>query len=268
MIRIGVLIHENQYKFLLCSYLINELMKHWDRKGYRIYILKGVKHRPQLDLLINHVDITTLSSQYCDLIQHYPKVVNGNTLDISKRNISTQLLHYDSNYQGPVIVKPNRNARGLTDIAFRIPNGMMILKDEIDVAKKNAIYKVFKSLKMVPGEYFSNGELVVEKYLPEYDDDMFYLRVCILLGDKHVCARVGSKNGIIKGINVIFREIIETPKGLLDEMKRRGFDYGKVDFGIHNGEIVIYDTNRTPGHSSNNVQNALLLADGIDQFLQ
>ncbi|WP_424963401.1 hypothetical protein [Ekhidna sp.] len=267
MIRIGILIHENQNGFLRFSYLINELIKHWNSKGYKIYILKGANQRPQLDLLINHVDVTKLPPQYCELIQHYPNVINGKTLDISKRNISTQLVSQHSDYQGPVIVKPNRNARGLTDIAMSVPNGAVVLKGELSRAKKNIVYRVFESLQSVPAAYFSNEELVIEKYLPEREGDMFYLRVCILLGDKHISARVGSKSGVIKGVNVISREIVETPQALLDEMKRRGFDYGKVDYGIHQGEIIIYDTNRTPGHSSNNIQNATLLADGIESFI-
>ncbi|MEQ6167579.1 hypothetical protein AAOE16_10315 [Ekhidna sp. MALMAid0563] len=211
--------------------------------------------------------MTTLSPPYCDLINNYSNVVNGKLLDISKRSISAQLLDQHSDYQGPVIVKPNRNARGLTDIAMRIPNGAFILKEEIIRAKKNVVYRVFESLQSVPAAYFTNEELVIERYLPEREDDMYYLRVCILLGDKHISARVGSKSGVIKGVNVISREIVETPQALLEEMKRRGFDYGKVDFGIHKGEIVIYDTNRTPGHSSNNIQNATLLADGIESFI-
>ena len=268
MIRIGILIHKNQYKFLQCSYLINELMKHWGHKGYKICILKGTKHRPPLDLLINHVDLTTLPPEYCHLIKHYPNVVNGKILDISKRKVSKQLLNKNSDYQGSVIVKLNQNSSGIPEIAHSIPNGAILLRKEIHEVKKATNHIVFPSIKSVPEKYLFNEKYVIEKYLPEMEGKMFYLRVCIFFGDNYVCAKVGSRSGVIKGQNVVSRELVEAPKSLIATLKEMGFDYGKVDFGIHNGEIVIYDTNRTPGHSSNNVQNALLLADGIDGFFE
>ena len=40
------------------------------------------------------------------------------------------------------------------------------------------------------------------------------------------------------------------PEELRQTRRQLGFDYGKFDYGVVNGEVVLYDANRTPGASS------------------
>jgi len=50
----------------------------------------------------------------------------------------------------------------------------------------------------------------------------------------------------VKGSDIIVRESAEVPAALRAERQRLGFDYGKFDFVIHDGEPVLLDANRTP----------------------
>ncbi|MEQ9467660.1 MAG: hypothetical protein RLN88_09620 [Ekhidna sp.] len=267
MIKIGILIHENEYRFVRCSYLINHLIRLWAKEDFAIIIIKGIKPKPEVDILINHIDLTIIPPEYQEYMDRHPKVINGKIRDISKRHISNHLLESRTTYEGPVIVKPNLNAGGLAEIAKSIPDGLVKLRDQLINQQKNITYSIFNSLSDVPEMIFSNDEFIVEKFLPEVEDDVYYLRVCSFLGDKYVCSRVGSKEPIVKGASVISRELLEPPAEILAYIKERKFDYGKFDFCIHQGEVILFDTNKTPGDSPYNEDNAKILAGGIRAFL-
>ena len=61
------------------------------------------------------------------------------------------------------------------------------------------------------------------------------------------------------------------PEVLRAERERLGFDFGKFDFVVHEGEVVLLDANRTPtgaaAISTYQSEQAAKLALGINSFL-
>ena len=63
---------------------------------------------------------------------------------------------------------------------------------------------------------------------------------------------------------------IPVPEQVLRLRHHLGIDYGKIDYAIHNGEVVIYDVNRTPGGAGADSRASYLtgsLVDGIWSIL-
>jgi len=127
-------------------------------------------------------------------------------------------------------------------------------------------YQVFSSLKEVPEAVFHNPWLVVERFLPERQNGIYYLRVYQFCGDQGYCARWGSPHPIVKRRNIISREEVAIPEEVVAVRRELGMDYGKLDFVIHEGRPIVFDANRTPGlilPESRMRQKALQLAPGI-----
>jgi hypothetical protein len=243
------------------------------------------------DLLIPHVDTTLLPAAYEDFYNYFPRVANRCVRDISKRLISRNLLKRDDSYAGPVIVKTDRNFGGIQDAHFpgrkiifstapkkRFWDGWLNDKwdrQAHDWAKINCMntddYQVFLSLNAVPKSIFDNKSLVVERFLPEFDNGIYYLRVYKFLGDQAYCARLGSTEPIVKNKNIISREEVDIPDEVVAVRRQLGFDYGKLDFVIHAGQVVALDVNRTPGVIKSDEQmkaNALRLAPGVNSLFE
>lgn len=72
--------------------------------------------------------------------------------------------------------------------------------------------------------------------------------------------------------NIIRREAVaEVPDDLRRLRQELGFDFGKFDYAIVDGRVVLYDANRTPALShlpkERILPNIRLLAQGIRAFL-
>lgn len=269
MIHIGILIHENEHNFVSRNYLINALIDIWKNSGNTVTVIKGTKSKPKVDLLIPHIDLTKMPERYCDFMSSYANVVNRNVTDISKKRISSNLLNKESVYSGRIIVKPNLNAGGIGEFLslFPIRNSRirnMVLRYRERFTKP---YRLYNSMDELPGKYFSDKNFVVEKFLPEKEGDVYLLRVFSFLGDRFVNSRVGSLEKIVKRKNIFSRELVTVPDEILRLKEHFEFGYGKFDYVIHNGEPVLFDTNKTPGYASYNLENAKVLAAGIKFFL-
>jgi hypothetical protein len=63
---------------------------------------------------------------------------------------------------------------------------------------------------------------------------------------------------------------VPVPDFLRAERERLGFDYGKFDFVIHDGQAVLLDANKTPGpppSSPDAMERNARLAGGIEMML-
>jgi len=87
----------------------------------------------------------------------------------------------------------------------------------------------------------------VERFVPETVEDGYAVRYWVFLGDRESCLRHVSRSAIVKGLNTIRVERVEAPAALREKRAALGFDYGKLDFVEHDGEVVLLDANRTPG---------------------
>lgn len=280
-IHIAVITHATDH-FDDGGYLLHRLIEHWSPRGVEVTAMKGPAGTPaEADLAICHVDMTAVDDQHARLFERYPLVINGRVLDISKSAFSDQLITLDDAYQGPVIVKTDRNFGGMREMHARFQQGDMNARIDVQRPWRKVeylpAYPVFAAPTAVPLGVWRNPNLVVEKFRPEQQENGTYvLRVWIFFGDRGIYYQCISEEPIIKSHNTIRREnldLADLPNALREKREKLGFDFGKFDFGIVDGEVVLYDVNRTPGSSrgggetSAAKQNILNLSEGLDYFL-
>lgn len=109
-------------------------------------------------------------------------------------------------------------------------------------------YPIIETLDEVPPGVWCNPNLIVEKFLPEREDDFFYVRYWTFLGDKGWSGRYGSRNPIVKFGNMTTPdEPVPIPDELRLLRKKLGLDYGRFDFVIYEGILYVLDVNKTLG---------------------
>jgi hypothetical protein len=264
------------------GYLLNRLIDHWNDRGFEIVALRGPDvSLPQADLAISHIDMTRVGDEYARLFEHYPLVINGKVRDISKSTFSQQIVTRETPYQGPVIIKTDKNFGGMRELKARIDGGDPSAAIDIQRPWRKveylSSYPAFDSPWQVPTGVWRNPELVVEKFRPERNENgEFVLRVWIFFGDRGIYYQCISEEPIIKSHNTIRRQDLDVtsiPPELAEIRAQLGFDYGKFDFGLTDGELVLYDVNRTPGSSRGGTstpraeENILNLSKGLDCFM-
>ncbi len=215
---------------------------------------------------MNHVDLTVTPPPYREALASFPVAVNGGCVDISKRVVSDAVLRAGEDWDGPVIVKTNANCGGRMEERLLGRRLLARLGDSIqrqvssylgpveaDRARWSTTrsiptddYPVFPSLDDVPSGILGNPSLVVERFVPEREGDLFALRTYTLLGDRAISRRVVAVGPIVKAGGVVRREPVEPHPDATAAAARFGLDYGKVDYVVHDGRATILDVNRTP----------------------
>lgn len=277
---IAILVHKNG-SLDNPQYVLGGLVEVWREHGWQISVLRGPGTAVEADLAILHVDMTTIPDNYLACLKHFPKVLNGLVTDISKRRISEHLVRLGDRYHGPVIVKTNRNCGGGME-ADVLPETTPLHRYKLALRGKlpwvvrgclrTSDYKVFSSARNVPPIVWLNPRLVVERFLPEMRDGFYCLRTWVFLGDRETNSLSYSKHPVVKSENVIRREVVDhVPEQLREVRRRMGFDFGKFDYAIVDGRVVLYDTNRTPtlGAVSREqyLPRARYLAEGLKAYL-
>jgi hypothetical protein len=107
-------------------------------------------------------------------------------------------------------------------------------------------YPVFSSIGAVPRDVFANRRLVVEKFIPEHDDQGYAIRYFYFLGRASVCYMLRSDEPATKFANAHTIERVAAPESLDVYRHQRGIDFGKIDFVMRDGQPVVLDVNRTP----------------------
>jgi hypothetical protein len=261
-----ILLHRNDHGFQNIHYLVKPLIAAWQAEGLRVDVARGGARLPAADVLFPHLDLTLTPPAYRRLFARYPLVVNRTLTDISKRRISTNLLGPGDNYDGPVIVKTDRNYGGLPEqrllpephwvgLLRNLPSRLArrsagATTDSIDWSRVQALepgrYPVYASLGAVPREVFANRRLVVEKFIPEHDEQGYAIRYYYFLGRARVCYLLRSTEPATKFANAHTIERVAAPESLDLYRRQRGIDFGKIDFVMRNGAPTIIDVNRTP----------------------
>ncbi len=266
-------------------YLIDAIADAWRAQGLEVAYTYGPRERPAADLLVAHVDLTRTPPDYVDCIRSYPAVVNRDVLDISKRRVSRNLLRGDEDYAGPVIVKTDDNAGGGHEcrlllrrhpVLGRLWLGLAPLAERVcgrRLAWRRRLreYPVYETLADVPRGAFWNRALVVERFLPESDGDRHFIRYYLCLGDHTRSSRVAGGGPFLKRAACEpVDEGLSVPEEVVALRRELGLDYGKIDYVIHDGQVVILDVNRTPGQPGTPEATARAvgdLADGIWSLL-
>jgi hypothetical protein len=268
---IAVLLDDRDDSFDSAGYLLRLLLQRWQAAGAEVMILRGTRTFVPADVIIPHLDLTITPPAYHEFLQRYPLAINRRLIDISKSTISSNLLSPGDAYDGEVIVKTNCNYGGLPESRLKPRPAARPLvqrgRDKLaamfrgkrateDLAWrsmesiKSGDYPIFPSLAAVPPGVFANKNLVAEKFLPERDGQDYCLRYCYFFGDQQINFRLRSKSPVVKGSNTFSCD--ETPAPVeLDAMRRRlGLDYGKLDYVLRDGRVVLFDVNRTPASAA------------------
>lgn len=279
MHHIVILLHRHD-RFDNPQYFLREIAEIWREQGLRVSVLHGPGPRLDADMAILHVDLTVVPDDYLAFARQYPVVINGSVTDISKRLISTNLVCREDGYEGQVVVKTNRNCRGEREAVLAAKKGPLLrryarsFRDMLSwsCCSKLLNYPIFESVSQVPAAVWQNPELVVERFLPECHDGFYCLRTWVFLGDRETNSVCYSAEPIVKYRNILRRETVADVPDELRQMRRdMGFDYGKFDYAIVNGRVVLYDANRTPALAISPKEDFLpsirLLAEGIRAYL-
>lgn len=254
MARIVVITHEfdcfQTYRFglfLRRRFLLQDLLRAIKERGHEIVVAAGTEKVPDGDASILHIDCSLVPPAYAELARAFPVALNAETRDISKRRVSGAVLASDSDWPGPVIVKSNYNAgaRG-ENFHNREAKRRRRPLPHPDVAG-TFTYVTYDSASQVPDVIWHDQGLVVERLIPEPDPQGYAMRTWIFFGDRERCTRYVGPNRIIKGVDIVAREPVPVPDEMRQARRDLGFDFGKFDFVVHDGEAVLLDANRTPG---------------------
>jgi hypothetical protein len=263
---IAILVHRHgSFDFPL--YYLHEMASLWREAGFTITILHGPQPRVKADLAILHVDLTIVPDDHLAFMRQFPITINASVADISKRAISSDLVRQEDNYDGPVIIKTNRNAGGHME-ALLAARGLMPRSPTCPPDQ----YPILNSAAEVTPAVWNHPDLVVERFLPERHGDLYCLRNWVFFGDKEIHALMLSKHPIVKSTNKIDRQpLAEVPEELRQLRRQLHFDFGKFDYALVDGRVVLYDANRTPGLINLTPDQYMprihLLAQGIHSFL-
>ena len=239
-------------------YVIDAIALRWKKMGYEVITHYGTKNLPDADIVILHVDATIVPEEYVECLSQYPVVLNRNVLNISKSMISRNIVRQDDSYPGPVIIKTNANFGGKPEArGKRISHkktgwlGWLVKKkrdwENADVLNPHN-YPIFENKEIIPAGVWKNKNLIVEKFLPEKEDGLFFLRYWIFFGDQGWAGRFGAQDPIVKfSKRVTIDELVPVPAELKIVRKNFCFDYGRFDYAEHNGKTVLYDINKTLG---------------------
>jgi hypothetical protein len=182
-------------------------------------------------------------------------VLNGRALDISKRLVSRSLVLPEDGYAGQVIVKTDDNCHGIPKWPWTPTHDAAVsFRSQVTLANWRSMralplqtYPILKSKNDVPDWVWSRPELVVERFIPEMEGDLYVLRLWVFLGQREFAIKVYGRNPIVKSGDIERYEYIdEVPENLRRERQRLGFDFGKFDYVMHDGRAILLDANKTP----------------------
>jgi hypothetical protein len=271
--RIAVITHVYD-EFRRRKFLLGSLARHWVESGHDVAVSAGLDDWPEADVAVMHLDLSVIPSAYSEASRRYPIVVNAGATDIRKRKVSRQLVRPDDGWTGPVIVKTDLNCRGMPELhaidEFRRDGKAADLTPGTFVSTQQP-YPVLRSAREVPDAVWNNEGLVVERFLPERDARGYWMRVWVFFGERERCSRYCGREPMVKSAGIIAREPASVPHELRTERERLGFDYGKFDFVVIDGEAVLLDANRTPSApppSAEMDKSNAHLAGGLDAMLK
>jgi hypothetical protein len=238
-------------------YVVREMAEVWKEQGLGVHVARTPAEAARAaDVAFLHVDLTVTPANYLAAAGRHPNVINGKVVDISKRAISRHLVRRGDGYDGPVIVKTDRNSGGvrerrLADRRRRPARYVQRLRDRLPWPFRSHLdtggYPVFESAAAVPRAVWFNPALLVERFLPERRDGLFCLRTWVFFADRETNSVSYAREPVIKSANVIRRDVEPHVPDELRQIRRAlGFDFGKFDYGIVDGAVVLYDVNRTP----------------------
>ena len=277
---IAIITNEFCDEILGSRYYLAKLMEVWQQQGIQVQVTAGPHYIPA-DIAFVHVDTTVVDTEYLDLASRYPVAINGGVKDISKSVISKNLLKRGDSYAGKVIVKTDANYGGVIEHGISLYAGKSISESrdlERPWRKRETLdsynYPIFNSIQYVPNGVWKNKKLIVEKFLPERTENGDYLHRCYLFfGEQESSTWFAAPVPVVKGSTSTSRGVSDqVPEVLREARNAAGFDYGRFDYTQVDGEVHLFDMNKTPalGDMSQTLvsdQMTRRFADEIARFL-
>ena len=265
--RIVILLHERDREAERRRYQIWGLADIWRSWGIKVVVQRGVDRFVEADMVVNHVDLTVVPPPYVRHMARYAVAINGRCTDISKRLVSRHLVTAGDGWDGPVIIKTDRNyggelerlilrgrvARLWDDLRVRVSRHPWRIRRRLSSHN----YTVVESLRAVPEDVWHNPHLVIERFLPEREGELYAVRKLTFFGDRWISRRVASALPVIKSGNTVHVEDVEPHPEVFAEARRLGLDRGRLDSVIHGGRAVVLDANRTNTMGSVTPQRSL-----------
>ncbi|MEX2207830.1 MAG: hypothetical protein WEF50_16515 [Myxococcota bacterium] len=272
-------------------YLVQQMIPQWESLGLGVVVTSEDEPFVSGDAALLHVDLTLTPDGLRRLAERYPRVLNGRVLDIRKRSFSGALVSRTGPDPGRVIVKTDWNCGGRNEFrlailesrparllrAFGLDQQLLRFREWLEEqrpwARRRWIhtseYRVLDSRGEVPAAVWRNPNLIVERFLAERDGERYSCRHWVFFGDRERSSRTRSIDPAVKGRTSVEPLHESVPEALRAIRSKLGFDYGKFDYGIVDGELILYDVNRTPGTASNPASHAAAAAElspGIRAF--
>ncbi len=273
MIRIVIITHVYD-GFRERNFLLRSLAGHWLDAGHDVHLTAGLDNWPDGDVAIMHVDLSVVPVAYSEAAKRYPVVINGAALDMRKRLVSRNLVTRNDDWTGPVIVKTDLNYGGIPEKnaadRFRLDGKPADLPPGPIVATTRP-YPILASASAVPDDVWTNPGFVVERFLPEMDERGYCVRAWVFCGDRERCTRYRGTHPIVKSATIVAHEPVPVPDEIRAERERLGFDYGKFDFVVRDGQAILLDANRTPSAPPPNPEievSNVRLAAGIEGLVR
>jgi hypothetical protein len=181
-------------------YMLNLMRPEWERSGWRVLDVSGCSRRVAADVAFLHVDLSLVPKSYQNFAAGYPIAINGDVIDIRKTSYSRNRIRPGDGFEGPVIVKTTLNYAGIPELMHRYPRrslrrllahrgvrfpGSAVPKYPYAIRGKED-YRIYPSVREVPGEVFNHPDLIVEKFLPEMHGDRYCLREWYFFGEVSV----------------------------------------------------------------------------------
>jgi RNA polymerase sigma factor (sigma-70 family) len=130
-------------------------------------------------------------------------------------------------------------------------------------------YPILDDVSQVPRWVWERSDLIVERFIPERDGDDFVLRCWLFFGEQEYSVKLFSHHPVVKVGGIHRHEYLhEVPDSLREARRALGFDFGKFDYVMVDGQAVLLDANKTPTIAGNSrTPNLLRLATGLSGFV-
>ena len=231
--------HKKDSTRTLYKYQIATFARFWMADGHKVHVLFGTARFEPADIAIVHVDLSVVPDAYLDFARRYPIAVNGRLRDIRKSAFANNLLEPGDGYSGPAIVKSNLNFRGIPE--FQLGEAQPPPGD-------GAPYHIYPDARLVPEEIHARDDLVVQKFEPEMDGELYCVRYMAVMGSYVQCMRLRSRQQVVNGETCLPDfENIDPHRDIVAARERYGLDYGKIDYVVIEGRAVLLDLNKTVG---------------------
>ena len=224
---------------------------------------------------------------FLEPFRDHPCVLNRSVTDISKRAISELLVASPDDCDGPVIVKTNRNHGGVPEHRLFAPSPwrdrwhklLPYPRKHRAVATflrtgrlKPKQYPIYPTASDVPDHVWTCDGLVVERFVPERDGDLYCTSTYCFLGDVSVTVLKWSPEPVLRSGTVVRREFVDVPEEIAAKRRALGFDFGKFDYVVHEGRPILLDVNPTPAFGNPSLEPRLqeivrTVAAGIDRYV-